>query len=83
MIYGQVIGHALGTTIPFEFQGNRERFGDQLLPDEAAMIRLLSGNRSVLVVGVSGSLNYFQLWLEHTTLALVARVGQSELFSNR
>jgi 4-amino-4-deoxy-L-arabinose transferase-like glycosyltransferase len=68
--------------VPFEFPGNRERFGDRLVPDEEAMIRLLSGNRSVLVVGVSGSLNHFQSRLEHTPLALVARVGQWELFSN-
>jgi len=68
--------------VPFEFPGNRERFGDRLLPDEAAMIRLLSGNRRVLVVGVSGSLNHFQASLEQTPLYLVARVGQWELFSN-
>ena len=69
--------------VPFEFPGNLERFGDRLLPDEAAMIRLLSGNRSVLVVGLSGSLNHFQPKLEHTPLALILRVGQWELFSNR
>jgi len=69
--------------VPFEFPGNRERFGDRLLPDEAAMIRLLSGNRRVLVVGVSGSLNHFQPSLENTPLKLVARVGQWEVFSNR
>ena len=69
--------------VPFEFPGNRERFGDRLLPDEAAMIRLLSGNHRVLVVGVSGSLNHFQQSLEHTSLDLLARVGQWELFSNR
>ena len=69
--------------VPFEFPGNRERFGARLLPDEAAMIRLLSGNRRVLVVGVSGSLNHFQPSLEHTPLNLVALVGQWELFSNR
>ena len=69
--------------VPFEFPGNRERFGDRMLPNEAAMIRLLSGNRRVLVVGVSGSLDRFQTFLEHTRLDLVARVGQWELFSNR
>ena len=68
--------------VPFEFPGNRERFGDRILVDEAAMIRLLSGNRPVLVVGLSGSLNHFQPWLEHTPLDLIARVGQWELFSN-
>ena len=69
--------------VPFEFPGNRARFGDRILPDETAMIRLLSGNRRVLVVGVSGSLNHFQPSLEHTPLNLVTRVGQWELFSNR
>ena len=69
--------------IPFEFPGNRERFGDRILPDEAALIRLLSGSRRVLVVGLSGSLNHFQPSLEHAPLDLVARVGQWELFSNR
>jgi hypothetical protein len=47
------------------------------------MIRLLSENRRVLVVGVSGTLNHFQTRLGETPLALCARVGQWEVFANR
>ena len=69
--------------VPFEFPGNRDRFGDRVVPDEAAMVRLLSGKGRVLVVGVSGNVNPLQPRLEHGPLDLVARVGQWELFSNR
>jgi 4-amino-4-deoxy-L-arabinose transferase-like glycosyltransferase len=69
--------------VPFEFPGNRDRLGDRFLPDESALLRLLSENRRVLVVGISGSLNHFQSSLEHTPMQLVARVGQWEVFSNR
>ena len=68
--------------VPFKFPGNRDRFGDRLLQDETALFRLLSGNRRVLVVAVSGSLNRFQRSLEYRPLELLGRVGQWELISN-
>jgi hypothetical protein len=68
--------------VPFEFTGNRDRFGDRILPDEKAMMRLLAGESRILVVGLSGSLHHFQQLLEDKPLKLLARVGQWELFSN-
>ena len=68
--------------VPFEFPGNRERFGDLVLPDEVALVRLLSENQRVMVVGFSGSFDHFQRALADKPLRLVVRVGQWELFSN-
>lgn len=69
--------------VPFEFPGNRERFGGLLLPDESALIRLLAGDRRVLVVGFSGTLSRVQESLREKPLRVITRVGQWELFSNR
>ena len=69
--------------VPFEFPGNREWFGDQVLADENALIRLLSGDGRVLVVAVSGSFGRFQRGLKSNPLKLLAREGQWELFGNR
>jgi len=69
--------------VPFEFPGNRERFGDLVLPDELALVQLLSGNQRVLVVGFSGTFDHFQHAVTDKTLRLIVRVGQWELFSTR
>jgi len=69
--------------VPFEFPGNRERFGDLVLPDELALVQLLSGNQRVLVVAFSGTFDHFQHSMTNKPLRLVARVGQWELFSTR
>ena len=68
--------------VPFEFPGNHERFGDLVLPDEVALVRLLSENQRVMVVGFSGSFDHFQRALADKPLRLVVRVGQWELFFN-
>jgi len=68
--------------LPFEFPGNRERFGNRLVPDETAMIQLLSSDRPVLAVGFSGSFGRFQRLVESKPLALLACVGRWELFAN-
>ncbi len=68
--------------VPFEFPGNRDRFGDRVVPDEAAIVRLLAGKGRVLVIGVSGNVKPLQREL-NGPLDLVARVGQWELFSYR
>ena len=69
--------------VPFEFPGNRERFGDLVLPDELVLIQLLSGNQRVLVVAFSGTFDHFQHAVADQTLRLVARAGQWELISTR
>jgi 4-amino-4-deoxy-L-arabinose transferase-like glycosyltransferase len=69
--------------VPFEFPGNRERFGALLVPDESALIRLLAGQRRVLVVGFSGTFARVQELLREKPLRMITRVGQWELFANR
>ncbi len=68
--------------VPFELPGNRERFGDLLLPDEAALGRLLAGEQRVLVVGFAGTFDHFQSLRPDHSLRFVRRVGQWELFAN-
>jgi hypothetical protein len=69
--------------VPFEFPGNRERFGGLLVPDEFALIRLLAGERRVLVVGFSGTFARLQELMREKPLRMITRVGQWELFANR
>ena len=57
------------------------RFGDLLIPDEAALEKLLDGTNRVWVIGYSGTHEHLQQ-LHGKALPLVKRVGQFELFSN-
>ena len=75
---GMPLGH-----VPFAFPGNRERFGDLLIKDEAVFKSLLSLNRRVLVVAFQGTFDRFQVAMPDKRLRLLARVGQWELFANR
>ncbi|HMC27661.1 MAG TPA: glycosyltransferase family 39 protein [Verrucomicrobiae bacterium] len=67
--------------VPFEFPGNAARFGDLLIPDEAALEKLLAQTNKVWVIGYSGTHEHLQQ-LHGKPLPLVKRVGQFELFSN-
>src|SRR2546430_6712009 len=53
--------------------GNRERFGDLLLPDEHALVQLLSQSQRVLVVGFSGTFDHFQRAMTNKPLHLIVR----------
>jgi 4-amino-4-deoxy-L-arabinose transferase-like glycosyltransferase len=69
--------------VPFEFPGNRERLGKQLLPDENALVKLLQGEKRVLIVGFGNTVEQIQQNHGGISLHLILRSGQWELFSNR
>lgn len=69
--------------MPFEFPGNRERFGDRVLKDDHIFSNLLAGQQRVLVVGFKGSFTSARPLARGKPLRLLAQVGDWELFSNR
>ena len=71
------------TLVPFEFPGNRERLGNLLLPDDAALAKLLAGERRVWVVSFGDTAQKVQQVRGAAPLHLVTRVGRWQLFSNR
>jgi 4-amino-4-deoxy-L-arabinose transferase-like glycosyltransferase len=71
------------TQVPFEFPGNRDRLGKQLLPDENALAELLQGEKRVLIVGFGDTVEQIQQNHGGISLRLILRSGQWELFSNR
>jgi hypothetical protein len=68
---------------PFEFPGNRERFGRLVLPDEAAFGRLLENPSRVLVVGFEGTYRHARLLAPQARLRFITQAGQWELFANQ
>ncbi|MBU6409810.1 MAG: glycosyltransferase family 39 protein [Verrucomicrobiota bacterium] len=71
------------TQVPFEFPGNRQRLGDRLLPDENALVRLLSKKNRVWIVGFGDTVERFEQAHQATPLDLVTNVGQWKLFVSR
>ena len=69
--------------VPFEFPGNRERFGKLLLPDENALAQMLAGNRRVWVASFGEKAEKILQARGAPPLRLVARAGRWELFVNR
>jgi 4-amino-4-deoxy-L-arabinose transferase-like glycosyltransferase len=69
--------------MPFEFPGNRERFGDRVLKDDHIYGNLLAGRQRVLVVGFRGSLTSSRGLAQGKPLKLLAQVGDWELFTNQ
>jgi len=69
--------------VPFQFPGNRERLGELLLPDDAALARLLAENRRVWLLGFNDEAEHFLKSHPATPLTLVTNVGQWKLFVNR
>jgi 4-amino-4-deoxy-L-arabinose transferase-like glycosyltransferase len=67
---------------PYEFPGNRKRFGRLILPDLQALARLLDQPARVLVVGFRGTLRAVQPQVRQNC-RLLCQVGQWELFANR
>ncbi|MBU6398711.1 MAG: glycosyltransferase family 39 protein [Verrucomicrobia bacterium] len=67
---------------PYEFPGNRERFGPLVLPDLAALGRLLAGPTRVWVVGFAGTYREAQALELKAPLRFRAQVGEWELFAN-
>ncbi len=71
------------TEIPFAFPGNRERAGDFILPDDAALQKLFESGRHILIAAPVGAVEKFQKFNSENSLRLVTQIGQWELFSNR
>ncbi|MBI5799617.1 MAG: glycosyltransferase family 39 protein [Verrucomicrobia bacterium] len=69
--------------MPFEFPGNRARFGDRVLKDDSIFSNLLAGQRRVLVVGFKGSFTSSRPLARGKPLRLLAQVGDWELFTNQ
>jgi len=69
--------------MPFEFPGNRERFGDRVLKDDHIYGNLLAGQQRVLVVGFKGCLTGSRALARGKPLRLLAQAGDWELFTNR
>jgi len=69
--------------MPFEFPGNRERFGGRVIKDDHIYGNLLAGKQRVLVVGVRGSFISARPLARGRPLRLLAEVGGWELFTNQ
>lgn len=69
--------------MPFEFPGNRARFGDRVLKDDAVYGNLLAGQQRVLVVGFKGAFANSRPLARGKPLRLIAQVGDWELFTNQ
>jgi 4-amino-4-deoxy-L-arabinose transferase-like glycosyltransferase len=69
--------------MPFEFPGNRARFGDRVLADDQIFSNLLAGQQRVLVVGWKGSFTSARSLARGKPLRLLAQVGDWELFTNQ
>lgn len=79
LLFGGIPFHV----VPFEFPGNRERFGKRVVPDEAALVRLLQGHARVLVVGFEGTFRQIESQIKPTPLRWFGAVGRWEFFANR
>jgi len=71
------------THVPFEFPGNQERMGDFLLPNEADVIRLLAGDRRVVVIVAENMSTKFHQATGRLPLHPFAKSGIWQLYSNR
>ena len=69
--------------VPFEFPGNQKRLGRLLLPDDAALVHLLTENHRVWIAGFNDEVEHFLQNHPATPLTLVTNVGQWKLFVNR
>jgi len=68
--------------MPFEFPGNRTRFGDRVLKDDQSYSELLASRQRVFVVGFKGSFDNSHLLAHGKSLRLLTVVGDWELFTN-
>lgn len=71
------------THVPFEFPGNQERMGDLLLPTDADVIRLLSGDRRVVVIIAEHMSTKFHQATGRLPMHELAQSGIWQLYSNR
>jgi hypothetical protein len=70
-------------SVPFEFPGNRDRFGRLILADETALENLLAGRNRVLVVNYQANPQLARSWAQTLRLRSVEEVGRWQLYSSR
>ncbi len=68
--------------VPFEFPGNAERMREFIVPDEASLAKLLTGERRVLVVGFGDVFAPAQRLASNAPPRKLLHSGEWELFSN-
>jgi len=68
--------------IPFEFPGNIQRMGSQLLTNDIDLLNLLSSPHKTWVIGFNGAFMALANRLPTNELALISHVGRWELFCN-
>jgi len=69
--------------MPFEFPGNRARFGDRVVKDDQIYGNFLTGQQRVFVVGFKGAFASSRPLARGKPLRLLAQAGDWELFTNR
>jgi 4-amino-4-deoxy-L-arabinose transferase-like glycosyltransferase len=69
--------------VPFEFPGNRERFGPLILRDDTALAGLLAGTNRVLVASYRCKFEEMQQSVPEVSLRRICKVGLWDLFSNK
>ncbi len=70
------------TQVPFEYPGNRERYENNLLADQDALVTLLQSGKKVWVVGFGNTITDFQAAHPAVPLHSVSIDGQWELYVN-
>jgi 4-amino-4-deoxy-L-arabinose transferase-like glycosyltransferase len=71
------------TRVPFEFPGNQGRMGDRLLPTDEDVIRLLAGDRRVVIVVEENMSAKFHQMTARLPLHQLAKSGIWQLYLNR
>lgn len=68
--------------LPYDYPGNREVLGERVLADENALVKLLHGERRVLVVAYGDTVDKMQNERRDMDLHLIFQSGQWELYAN-
>jgi 4-amino-4-deoxy-L-arabinose transferase-like glycosyltransferase len=77
------LGRLNPTIHPFEFPGNRERFGELILTNAAQVAPLLTRGPRVLAVGTKGTCEELRAGLPQAQVVLLLRSGRWELVELR
>jgi hypothetical protein len=70
-------------SVPFEFPGNRDRFGTLILEDVTALANLLARSNRVLLINREMDPRLAAMWVQNLHLRTVTQVGDWHLYSSR